>query len=211
MNIQDIRTEYAKLSLDEDSVDQNPFLQFDKWFKEAIDAKVHEANAMILSTVNEEHRPSSRVVLLKGFDEQGFVFYTNYESNKSKEIGVNPNVSVVFFWPELERQIRIEGTAERISTKESMSYFFSRPVTSRLGAWASAQSAIIEGRKVLEKRLEELKKQFKGEDVPYPTFWGGYRISPSKVEFWQGRPSRLHDRLLFTRTESNWEISRLSP
>lgn len=211
MNIQDIRTEYAKLSLDEESVEKNPIAQFDRWFKEAIDAKVYEANAMILSTVNQQNRPSSRVVLLKGFDEKGFVFYTNYESRKSKEIGLNPNVSLVFFWPELERQIRIEGTATRISTKESMAYFFSRPVTSRIGAWASAQSAIIEGRKVLEKRVEELKKQFKGEEVPYPEFWGGYRIEPSTIEFWQGRPSRLHDRLVFRLSENKWEISRLSP
>lgn len=211
MNLADLRNEYTKAELSEADVNSNPIEQFKKWFSEASIAQVPEPNAVSVATVSAEGRPSSRIVLLKGYDESGFVFFTNYESRKGREIIQNPYVSLLFFWPELERQIRIEGKAEKISTKESMNYFFSRPIGSQLGAWASAQSAIIEGRSILEKKMSELKVKFQGKEVPFPAFWGGFKVVPETIEFWQGRKSRLHDRIQFAKTNSGWKISRLSP
>lgn len=210
-DIASIRREYTRHELSEDSVLANPFEQFDAWFHEAVESQVPEPNAMSISTVDAQGRPSSRIVLLKGFDQKGLVFYTNYESRKAREIENNPRVSLLFFWPELERQVRVQGEAEKISKTESMKYFFSRPVSSRIGAWASAQSAVIEGRYVLEKRMQELKKKWNGEEVPYPSFWGGFRIKPELFEFWQGRVSRLHDRIEFVRDGEAWSHRRLSP
>lgn len=211
MNLADLRNEYTKAELSEADVNSNPIEQFKKWFSEASIAQVPEPNAVSVATVSAEGRPSSRIVLLKGYDESGFVFFTNYESRKGREIIQNPYVSLLFFWPELERQIRIEGKAEKISTKESMNYFFSRPIGSQLGAWASAQSAIIEGRSILEKKMSELKVKFQGKEVPFPAFWGGFKVVPETIEFWQGRKNRLHDRIQFAKTNSGWKISRLSP
>jgi pyridoxamine 5'-phosphate oxidase len=211
MNLFDLRKEYAKASLDEATAHPDPVKQFEKWFEEACSAKLPEPNAMAISTVNAEGRPGSRIVLLKSFDSAGFVFFTNYESRKGRELEQNPFVSLLFFWPELERQIRIEGKAEKISRSESMAYYFSRPVNSRLGAWASAQSAVIDGRRVLEKKWDEMKARFEGRDIPIPDFWGGYRIVPDAFEFWQGRESRLHDRIAYRLSGGLWRMSRLSP
>lgn len=211
MNLFELRKDYARAALDENGVDTDPVIQFEKWFEEACKAQMTEPNAMILSTVSELGKPSSRVVLLKSFDARGFVFFTNYESRKGKEISANPNVSLLFFWPELERQIRIEGTAERISRSESLAYYVSRPVNSKLGAWASMQSAVIDGRMILEKTWEQFKARFEGSEIPIPDFWGGYRIVPAAFEFWQGRQSRLHDRISYVQQNSTWSISRLSP
>lgn len=211
LNLADLRQDYAKAELSEKDVDINPIVQFKKWFEEASHAQVPEPNAMSIATVDSSGRPSNRVVLLKGYDESGFIFFTNYESRKGREIAENPFVSLLFFWPELERQIRIEGRAEKISKTESMSYFFSRPVTSQLGAWASAQSAIIEGRNMLEKKMKELTDAFQGKEVPFPAFWGGFKVVPDKIEFWQGRRSRLHDRIQYQKEAQDWKIVRLSP
>jgi pyridoxamine 5'-phosphate oxidase len=211
MDLFDLRKEYRNGTLDESSVHENPVKQFEKWFEEACASKLNEPNAMVISTVGVDGRPSSRVVLLKSFDEKGFVFFTNYESRKGKELEQNPFASLLFFWPELERQVRIEGRAERISRAESMAYYFSRPVNSRLGAWASMQSAVIESRRLLEKKWEEMKARFEGKEIPLPDFWGGYRIVPDAFEFWQGRESRLHDRIAYKKSENGWKIVRLSP
>lgn len=212
INVEELRKEYSKGALDEESVAPNPIHQFRDWFEEAVRSEVPEPNAMQLSTVSAEGRPSARVVLLKSYDQKGFVFYTNYESRKSREIEANSFVHLLFFWPELERQVRIEGKAEKISTAESMKYFFSRPVNSQLGAWASAQSSIIEGRAILEKRMRELKARFEGKELEFPSFWGGFRVVPQAIEFWQGRPSRLHDRIQYRKDENgSWTTFRLSP
>ncbi|TNE72755.1 pyridoxamine 5'-phosphate oxidase [bacterium] len=211
MNLSDLRKDYAKAELSENDVDADPIVQFQTWFEQAAKAEVPEPNAMSIATVSASGKPSNRVVLLKGFDERGFVFYTNYNSRKGHEIENNPNVSLLFFWPELERQIRIEGIAEKISTADSMKYFFSRPVASQLGAWASAQSAIIEGRNILEKKMTELTDSFSGRDIPFPQFWGGFRVVPESIEFWQGRKSRLHDRIQYLKHGDVWRIQRLSP
>jgi len=212
LNLADLRKDYAKAELNEADVDQNPIFQFKKWFEEATHAQLPEPNAMSLASVSISGKPSNRIVLLKGYDEHGFVFFTNYESRKGQELAVNPNVSLLFFWPELERQIRIEGVAEKISSTESMNYFFSRPVLSQLGAWASFQSTVIEGRNIIEKKLSELKDKFSGNEIPFPAFWGGYRVKPESFEFWQGRRSRLHDRIFYEKNVlSNWTIKRLSP
>lgn len=211
MDLFDLRKEYRNGTLDESSVQENPVKQFEKWFEEACASKLNEPNAMVISTVGLDGRPSSRVVLLKSFDAQGFVFFTNYESRKGKELEQNPFASLLFFWQELERQVRIEGRAERISRAESMAYYFSRPVNSRLGAWASMQSAVIDGRRLLEKKWEEMKARFEGKEIPLPDFWGGYRIVPDAFEFWQGRESRLHDRIAYKKSENGWTIARLSP
>jgi pyridoxamine 5'-phosphate oxidase len=211
LNLADLRKDYAKAELNESDVNQDPVIQFKKWFEEATHALVPEPNAMSLATVSSSNKPSNRIVLLKGYDESGFVFFTNYESRKGKELSLNPYASLLFFWPELERQIRIEGITEKISTTESMNYFFSRPVLSQLGAWASAQSAIIESRNILEKKLSELKDKFTGNDIPFPSFWGGFRLIPEEFEFWQGRKSRLHDRISYQKENNSWKIKRLSP
>lgn len=195
----------------EKDADPNPFSQFEKWFKEAEIAVPILPNAMTLATVGMGGMPSARVVLLKDFDEQGFVFYTNYESPKGKDLDQNAIASLCFYWSELGRQVRITGTVSRTSREESEAYFHSRPVDSQLGAWASNQSEVISSRAVLEARMEELVRKYAGRQIPLPPYWGGYRVAPAVVEFWQSRPSRLHDRLRYTRHEHEWVIARLAP
>jgi pyridoxamine 5'-phosphate oxidase len=207
----DLRREYSREALNRSSVDADPFVQFGKWMNEAIASEMLDATAMILSTVDAENRPSSRVVLLKGFDERGFRFFTNYGSRKSRELEANPNATIHFFWAELERQINIRGRVEKATREEAEEYFRTRPVESRLGAWASNQSETVSSRAELEKKFEEMRVKFSGDDVPLPPFWGGYRVTPDRFEFWQGRPSRLHDRICYTLENGVWNIIRLSP
>ena len=211
MNIADLRNEYTRAELSEDSVDTSPFNQFDKWFAEALKSELLEPNAMILSTANEKGQPSSRTVLLKAFDEAGFVFYTNYHSRKADEIEKNNQVSILFPWYGLERQVTIQGKTERVSKTESLNYFLSRPTGSQLGAWVSHQSQVISSRSILEMKLAEMKQKFKDGKIPLPDFWGGYRIIPHSIEFWQGRASRLHDRIRYDLVEGSWQIRRLAP
>jgi pyridoxamine 5'-phosphate oxidase len=211
MSISSIRKDYQLQSLSESDVKQNPIEQFGKWWDEAVASEIDEVNAMTLATVNAEGRPSARIVLLKGFDEKGFVFYTNYESNKGEQLSVNPYASLVFFWKELERQVRIEGTCEKVSEQESDDYFHSRPIGSQLGACASPQSSIIESRSVIENNLEKLQDQYKDIKIPRPAHWGGFRVVPHAIEFWQGRSSRLHDRIKFLKENQSWKIVRLAP
>lgn len=200
------------VGLDQKSVNENPFVQFDKWFSDAIKAKIDFYEAMTLGTVSPEGQPSARVVLLKHFDEKGFVFYTNYNSRKANELDTSGLASLLFFWPDLNRQVRIEGSVEKVSEVESDTYFHSRPKGSRIGAWASPQSEKISVRKDLAEKVAEIKRKFSGEKIPRPDFWGGYRVIPTKIEFWQARADRLHDRILYERKESNeWRISRLAP
>ena len=198
-------------ALDETVVDLNPFKQFEKWFKDAQAAVPILPNSMTLATSTKEGVPSARVVLLKDFDEQGFVFYTNYLSQKGKELDENPIASLSFYWPELARQVRITGAAARISRSESEAYFHTRPIDSQLGAWASNQSDVIDGREVLEQRMAELLKKYDGKNIPLPPYWGGYRVTPIVFEFWQSRASRLHDRLRYRLVEGKWVIERLAP
>jgi len=209
-SIADIRKDYTKASLSESGVEKNPLNQFRKWFDEAVSSKVLEPNAMNLATV-QNSQVSSRIVLLKDLDEQGFVFYTNYESQKGQQMANNQNVALTFFWPELERQVRIEGDVEKVSVEESTAYFHSRPRGSQIGAWVSPQSNTIKNREFLEQRQTEFEKQFEGKEVPKPDYWGGYRVIPNLVEFWQGRSSRLHDRIQFQQVDGRWNIERLSP
>ena len=198
--------------MDVADVDRNPFRQFDAWFAQAVDAKLPEPNTMTLATVDSRGRPSARIVLIKGVDERGFMFFTNYESRKGRELADNPHASLLFYWIELERQVRIEGTVVKASPAESDQYYESRPLGSRIGAWASEQSQAIESRTVLEAREKEISAKY-GEHPPRPPHWGGDRLIPDAIEFWQGRPSRLHDRLLYTRAVEggDWQIARLSP
>lgn len=211
MSIADIRKDYQLKSLAESEVAKNPFDQFSIWWEEAVQSAIVEVNAMALSTVSPEGRPSSRIVLLKGYNEEGFVFFTNYTSDKGKQIAHNVHVSLLFFWKELERQVRIEGVASKVSAEESDAYFDSRPVGSRLGAWASPQSQKIADREILDKELEKVTAQFSEQLIPRPPHWGGYRVRPTRIEFWQGRSSRLHDRILYEQVHENWQISRLAP
>jgi pyridoxamine 5'-phosphate oxidase len=207
-----LREEYTRAGLKESDADPNPIEQFRTWFEEALAANLHEPNAMTLSTATLEGRPSARVVLLKGFDERGFVFYTNYEGRKSGELEANPYCALDFYWGELERQVRIEGRAGRISDGESDAYFAGRPRGSQLGAWVSEQSRPVADRGVLERRLRELEAEYEGRVVPRPPFWGGYRVEPEIIEFWQGRENRLHDRLVYGRSgDEGWRRERLQP
>ena len=211
-SLAELRKNYSLGSLDAADADRNPFRQFDAWFAQAVDAQLPEPNTMTLATVDSRGRPSARIVLIKVVDERGFVFFTNYESRKGHELAHNPFASLLFYWIELERQVRIEGTVVKTSEAESDQYFHSRPLGSRIGAWASEQSQVIESRAVLETREKEISAQY-GDLPPRPPHWGGYRLVPDAIEFWQGRPSRLHDRLLYTRSadSSDWQIARLSP
>ena len=211
LDLQSMRVDYKRARLDEQSVEQNPFLQFEQWFNDAQSAKSLEPNTMIVATANKEGVPNIRAVLLKIFDERGFVFFTNYKSDKAKEIEANPNVAAEFLWLDLERQVRIIGKCEKISKLESLSYFMKRSRGSQIGAWVSNQSSIITSRKLLSMQVQKIKEKFENKEVPLPDFWGGYRIIPQKIEFWQGRESRLHDRILYTKNEDRWEISRLAP
>lgn len=206
-----LRREYSRAGLTEAGSHPNPIEQFRRWFDEALDADLHEPNAMTLATATPGGRPSARVVLLKGFDERGFVFYTNYEGRKAREIEANPNCALVFYWGELERQVRVEGRVGRIPERESDAYFASRPRGSRIGAWASEQSRPAQSRDVLEERLRALEAEYEGGEIPRPPFWGGYRVEPEVVEFWQGRENRLHDRLVYRFAGGVWERERLQP
>lgn len=214
MSAADMRKDYTLRGLSEADVDPDPLRQFAVWFEQAVRAELPEPNAMTLATATRDGRPSARMVLLKGYDDRGFVFYTNYEGRKGRELAENPYAALVFFWPQLERQIRIEGRVERATAEESDAYYHSRPRGSQLGAWASHQSAVIPNREALEARVRELEAQYADPAVrvPRPPFWGGYRVIPDVIEFWQGRPSRLHDRLRYRRDASDaWVIERLSP
>lgn len=209
--LHNIREEYIKAKLDEDSVDLNPIQQFINWMNEALLSKVIEPSAMTVATVGPTGQPSTRTVLLKNIDEKGFIFFTNYNSHKGKDLAGNPQISLLFFWPELERQVRIEGKVEKISVQDSMNYFHSRPLGSQIGAIASSQSEVIESREVLNTKIEELEKEYKDKQIPMPEHWGGYLVKPHRIEFWQGRASRLHDRLLYIATNTGWQIQRLAP
>ncbi len=211
INIADIRKDYTLNGLDISEVAETPFDQFKKWFDEAIASQILEPNGMVLSTITETMRLKSRVVLLKGFDERGFTFFTNYTSTKGQNIAHSPVASLNFWWVALERQVRIEGQIIKISEQESDQYFDSRPRGSQIGAWVSDQSAIIENREVLSDRQAELEAQFEGRAIPRPAHWGGYRLVPDSIEFWQGRSSRLHDRIRYRLVDSTWVIERLAP
>lgn len=211
-SLADLRSEYTKSTFEVSDVHKDPLKQFDRWFLEAINAKVPEPNAMNLATVSEKGAPSSRIVLLKGVDKGQFVFFTNYLSQKGKELEMNPACALTFFWPELERQVRIEGIAERIDIKTSEEYFQSRPRSSQIGAWASPQSSMIKDRQILEDRVKVIEKRFEGKEVlPKPNQWGGFAVTAHEIEFWQGRPSRLHDRIAYMLIDNSWKINRLAP
>jgi pyridoxamine 5'-phosphate oxidase len=210
--IQNLRTDYISESLSENDVLPNPYLQFEKWFTEALNAKVIEPNAMTLATATQNGIPSARIVLLKEFTLEGFVFYTNYNSQKGKELESNPYASLVFFWADLERQVRIEGVVEKVTEEESAEYFYSRPKGSQLGALTSPQSQTIPDRKFLEDKLIELQEEYTIKDIQKPEYWGGYRLIPNRIEFWQGRSSRLHDRIVYIQNkDSTWKFERLAP
>ena len=210
--ISSLRNEYTLSELDVTTCNKNPFKQFEKWFDQVKQVNIKEPNAMVLSTCSIERKPSQRVVLLKGFNEKGFEFYTNYESNKAKDIVNNHQVSVLFPWLELERQLIISGTIKKISVQKSKTYFYSRPRGSQIGAWASCQSAELVNRKMLEKKWKELEQKYTDQVVPYPEFWGGYLIQPTFFEFWQGRSNRLHDRIVYVLdNKQTWIMKRLSP
>jgi len=206
-----IRRDFADKPFNEDSVDANPFKQFEVWFEEAVNSQILDPYAMSLSTVSSDGQPSTRIVYLRGISFEGFKFYTNYTSQKGNNLIANNKVALNFFWGELERQIRVEGEVEKLSKEESDAYFATRPRESQIGAWASAQSSIIRDRKELEDKVAHFTKRFQDITVPRPDNWGGYLVRPNKIEFWQGRPNRLHDRLVFSINEDKWEISRISP
>jgi pyridoxamine 5'-phosphate oxidase len=211
-NIADIRKDYRLQTLNEADVHLNPLSQFNLWWEQAINAEIEEVNAMTLATVDESGNPNARVVLLKGIDESGFVFFTNYDSCKAREIEHSQNVCLVFFWKELERQVRIRGKIDKLDATDNDSYFFSRPFGSQIGAWASPQSQVIPDRSILEKNVQALELKFSKEEMERPTHWGGYRVVPVEIEFWQGRSNRLHDRIRYRRVDSvDWLMERLAP
>ena len=211
-SLADLRKEYTQRSLDRADVLSDPVAQFGRWFTEAQAAQIYEPNAMHLATVSANGHPTARVVLLKGIEEGCFLLYTNYESQKGQDIRQNPYVALTFFWPELERQVRIEGEASKIGEERSTAYFHSRPRGSQLGAWVSPQSQVIRDRALLDGRQRELQERFDDESIPRPAYWGGYAVHPHRIEFWQGRPSRLHDRLQYQRqADDTWVIERLAP
>ncbi|ARK12411.1 pyridoxamine 5'-phosphate oxidase [Fibrivirga algicola] len=209
--IADLRKDYTLNGLDKTDVLPDPIAQFQQWFDAALAAGVHEPNAMHLATINAQGRPEGRIVLVKGIDATGFSFYTNYNSQKAASLAVHPVASLTFFWPELERQVRIEGQVEKVSEAESDTYFNSRPRGSQLGAWVSQQSEVISGRDVLTAQQETFEAQFAGKPIPRPPHWGGFRVIPDSIEFWQGRPSRLHDRIRYRLEAGTWQIERVSP
>jgi len=212
MDVGALRRSATGHALERDDLDDDPIVQFEEWFGVACEAMPLDPNAMTLSTVDADARPSSRTVLLKSFDAAGFVFYTNYDSKKAAHIATNPNVSLLFFWSPLARQVKIQGVAEKVPAKESLAYFLSRPRGSQIGAWVSAQSSVISSRSLLEAKYQEIKDKFRNKEVPLPSFWGGYRVVPDRVEFWQGRSNRLHDRFQYTKQEDgSWTIERLAP
>jgi len=211
MSIAHLRREYARARLDEQDVDPDPLVQFHKWFDDARRAELPEPNAMTLATATPDGVPSARMVLLKAADERGFTFFTDYRSRKGQELEANPHAALVFFWGELERQVRITGTVSRVPREETDAYFRTRPRESRLGAWSSHQSAVLPGREALETRLREVSARHPGDDVPTPPYWGGYLLRPDALEFWQGRESRLHDRVRYQRETGGWRIERLAP
>ncbi len=211
-DVSDVRKSVEGRSLERDDLDDDAFEQFERWFAHACKTVELEPNAMTLCTVDESGTPSSRTVLLKYFDQSGFVFFTNYASRKSSDIEANDRVSMLFFWRELGRQIKIDGTAAKIPAAESLKYFMTRPRGSQIGAWVSQQSSIVTSRSLLEAKFDEIRRKFSNKEVPLPSFWGGYRVVPTEIEFWQGRPDRLHDRFLYTRQDPNgWKIERLAP
>ena len=212
MDVSDLRRSATGPALDRSDLLDDPIVQFERWFREACDSDRMDPNAMTLSTVDRDNRPASRTVLLKYFDARGFVFFTNLDSQKAAHIADNANVALLFFWRELGRQISIRGTAEKVPTAETLKYFATRPRGSQIGAWVSAQSSVISTRSLLESKFEELKRKFRDKEIPLPSFWGGYRVHPLQIEFWQGRADRLHDRFLYTRqADDRWRIERLAP
>jgi pyridoxamine 5'-phosphate oxidase len=212
MSLADLRTEYSLSGLSEKDVARDPFRQFEKWFQEAEAAKIHEPNAAVLATASRDGSPSARMVLLKGLDGRGFVFYTNYDSRKARDLDANPRAAYVFPWVALERQVIIEGAVSKITREESEAYFHSRPRASQLAAWASPQSSILSSRQALDDAMKAVERKYSGVEAPLPPNWGGFRIAPERVEFWQGRRSRLHDRLRYRREASgSWVIERLAP
>lgn len=210
-SLADLRKKYSSRSFNEDEVERSPFDQFRSWLQDAIDAELVEPTAMVLATSTLSGKPSARVVLLKGFDERGFAFYTNYESRKGEELKENPHAALLLYWGVLERQVRIEGIIEKTTHTESEEYFTTRPLESRIGAWASKQSSVIESRSVLQEKFDELRAQFANQTIPLPPWWGGFRLTPLTLEFWQGRDNRLHDRIRYRKQDDSWVIERLSP
>ncbi len=212
MNVSGLRRSATGFALDREDLSDNPIVQFEDWFRYACETVPMDPNALSIATVDDQNRPSSRTVLLKYFDDRGFVFFTNYESDKAVHIDANPNVALLFFWSDAARQVKIRGRAERISAKETLQYFMSRPRGSQIGAWVSAQSSVISSRSLLEIKFQEMKQKFSKKEIPLPSFWGGYRVVPEEIEFWQGRRNRLHDRFQYTKQDDgSWSIKRLAP
>jgi pyridoxamine 5'-phosphate oxidase len=211
INVSNLRKNYSLYELSENDLPDNPFSLFEKWFNQAVESEVVEPNAMTLATCSRDGKPSARVILLKDFNPNGFVFYTNYESRKGMELISNPNAALVFLWKELERQVRIIGISEKTSKEESKNYFYSRPVESQIGAYISAQSSVLKSKEELLKEFDSAKKKYSDNQVPFPENWGGFRVVPTEIEFWQGQPNRLHDRIVYSKNENGWSIKRLYP